>query len=149
VPLGQVVEVGIRYDPARKSFEIPVIIQIRPDVIEKYSPPSTLDPAGLGQLFDQGLRARLESASLVTGSQVVQLNFHPGTPVKLTKTDLPYYQIPTLPSPTQELISSVDTAAKDLPTLIKAGIATLDRMRKIVLPQNEKAISNILASAPR
>jgi len=79
---------------------------------------------------------------------VVQLNFYPGTPVKLTKTDLPYYQIPTLPSPTQELISSVDTAAKDLPTLIKAGIATLDRMQKIVLPQNEKAISNILASAP-
>ena len=91
MPLGQVVEIGIRYDPARKSFEIPVIIQIRPDVIEKYSPPSTLDPAGLGQLFDQGLRARLESASLVTGSQVVQLNFYPGTPVKLTKTDLPYY----------------------------------------------------------
>ena len=144
MPLGQVVEIGIRYDPARKSFEIPVIIQIRPDVIEKYFPPSTLDPAGLGQLS----RARLESASLVTGSQVVQLNFYLGTPAKLTKTDLPYYRIPTLPSPTQELISSVDTAAKDLPTLIKAGIATLDCMQKIVLPQNEKAISNILAGAP-
>ena len=146
VPLGQVVEIGIRYDPTQKSFEIPVIIQIRPDVIQKYSPPSAL-AAGLKQLIDQGLRARLESASLVTGSQVVQLNFYPGTPVKLVKTDLPYYQIPTLPSPTQELISSVDTAAKDLPTLIKEGIATLDRIQKIVSPENEKTISTILERA--
>jgi ABC-type transporter Mla subunit MlaD len=147
VPLGQVVEIGIRYDPTQKSFEIPVIIQVRPDVIQKYSPPSTLDPTGLQQLIDQGLRARLESASLVTGSQVVQLNFYPGTPVKLVKTDLPYYQIPALPSPTQELMSSVDTAAKDLPTLIKEGIATLDRIQKIVSPENEKTISTILKRA--
>jgi len=146
VPLGQVVEVGVRYDPADKSFEIPVIIQIRPDVIQKYSPPAAL-AAGLKQLIDQGLRARLESASLVTGSQVVQLNFYPGTPVKLVKTDLPYYQIPALPSPTQELMSSVETAAKDLPTLIKEGIATLDRIQKVVSPENQKAISTILENA--
>ncbi|HKM69192.1 MAG TPA: MlaD family protein [Stellaceae bacterium] len=146
VPLGQVVEVGVRYDPADKSFEIPVIIQIRPDVIQKYSPPAAL-AAGLKQLIDQGLRARLESASLVTGSQVVQLNFYPGTPVKLVKTDLPYYQIPALPSPTQELMSSVETAGKNLPTLIKEGIATLDRIQKIVSPENEKTISTILERA--
>ena len=146
VPLGQVVEVGVRYDPADKSFEIPVIIQIRPDVIQKYSPPSAL-AAGLKQLIDQGLRARLESASLVTGSQVIQLNFYPGTPVKLVKTDLPYYQIPALPSPTQELMSSVETAGKNLPTLIKEGIATLDRIQKIVSPENEKTISTILERA--
>jgi paraquat-inducible protein B len=146
VPLGQVVEIGIRYNPADKSFEIPVIIQIRPDVIQKYSPPSTV-AAGLKQLIDQGLRARLESASLVTGSQVVQLNFYPDTPVKLVKTDLPYDQIPTLPSPTQQLMSSVGTAAQDLPTLIKEGIATLDRIQKVVSPENQKAISTILENA--
>jgi phospholipid/cholesterol/gamma-HCH transport system substrate-binding protein len=147
VPLGHVVEVGIRYDPADKSFEIPVIIEIRPGVIAKYSPPSTLATAGLQQLIDQGLRARLESASLVTGSQVVELDFYPGTPVKLVKTDLPYYQIPTLPSPTQQLMSSIDSAAQDLPTLIEKAIATLDRIQKIVSPENRQAIANILASA--
>jgi phospholipid/cholesterol/gamma-HCH transport system substrate-binding protein len=78
---------------------------------------------------------------------VVQLNFYPGTPVKLVKTDLPYYQIPTLPSPTQQLMSSVGTAAQDLPTLIKEGIATLDRIQKIVSPENERLISTILERA--
>ncbi len=146
VPLGQVEEVGIRYDPTDKSFEIPVIIRIRPGVIAKYSPPSTLRMAGLEQLIDEGLRARLETSSLVTGQQVVQLNFFPGTQAKLIKTDLPYYQIPTLPSPTQELMSSVDTAAKDLPTLINKGIATLDHIEKVVSPKNQKLISKILES---
>ena len=91
MPLGQVVEVGIRYDPARKSFEIPVIIQIRPDVIEKYSPPSTLYPAGLGQLFDQGLRAARECQPCDPVRRWSSSISIPGTPVKLTKTDLPYY----------------------------------------------------------
>jgi len=146
VPLGQVEDVGIRYDPTDKSFEIPVIIQIRPGVIAKYSPPATLGKAGLEELIREGLRARLESASLVTGQQVVQLNFYPGIPGKLVKSDLPYYQIPTLPSPTQELMSSVDTAAKDLPALISKGIATLDRIQQVVSPQNQKLISEILES---
>jgi paraquat-inducible protein B len=145
VPLGQVAEVGIRYDLANRSFQIPVIIEIRPAVIQKYSPPSTLSTAGLQQLIDQGLRARLETASLVTGSQVVDLDFYPGTPARLVKTDLPYYQIPTLPSPTQQLLASVDNAAQDLPTLVRKGITTLDLIQKIVSPENAKAVSDILS----
>jgi phospholipid/cholesterol/gamma-HCH transport system substrate-binding protein len=100
----------------------------------------------LQRLIDQGLRARLESASLVTGSQVIDLDFYPGTRVRLVKTDLPYYQIPTLTSPTQQLLASVDNAAKDLPTLVRKAIATLDRIQTVVSPENAKAVSNILAS---
>jgi len=102
VPLGRVVDVGIRYDPADSSFEIPVIIEIRPNVIGRYSPPAAPNTKLIEQLINAGLRARLESASLVTGQQVVQLNFFPGTPIRLEKTDLPYDQIPTVPSPTQQ-----------------------------------------------
>src|SRR5712671_2745760 len=59
VPLGRVVDVGIRYDPRDSSFEIPVIIEIRPGVIARYSPPTTLDSEGLKRLVNEGLRARL------------------------------------------------------------------------------------------
>jgi ABC-type transporter Mla subunit MlaD len=99
------------------------------------------------QLIDGGLRARLESASLVTGQQVVQLNFFPNTPVKLEKTDLPYFQIPTVPSPTQQIMSSVDVAARDLPTAIKEVSAVLDRIQVILSPENEAAIHSLLQSA--
>jgi paraquat-inducible protein B len=147
VPLGKVVDVGIRYDPTNQSFEIPVIIEIRPGVIAKYSPPSTMEKEGLKRLIDQGLRARLETSSLVTGQQVVQLNFFPGTPVKLLQTDLPYYQLPTLPSPTQQLMSSIDTAAQDLPALIKKVSGLVDQGQRILSPENEAAIHSLLESA--
>ncbi len=147
VPLGRVVDVGIRYDPKDSTFEIPVIIEIRPGVIARFSP--TLNPniELMKELIDQGLRARLESASLVTGQQVVQLNFFPGTPVNLQSTDLPYYQLPTVPSPTQQIMSSVDVAARDLPTLIKQAATVLDRVQQILSPENEAAIHAMLESA--
>jgi paraquat-inducible protein B len=147
VPLGRVVDVGIRYDPADRSFEIPVIIEIRPNVIGRYSPPAAPNTKLIAQLIDAGLRARLESASLVTGQQVVQLNFYPGTPIRLEKTDLPYDQIPTVPSPTQQILSSVDVAARDLPTLIKEATAVLNRLQGFLSPENEAAIHSILENA--
>jgi phospholipid/cholesterol/gamma-HCH transport system substrate-binding protein len=147
VPLGRVVDVGIRYDPSDSSFEIPVIIEIRPGVIARYSPPATVKTEFMKQLIDAGLRARLESASLVTGQQVVQLNFFPGTPIKLEETDLPYPQLPTVPSPTQQIMSSVDVAAQDLPTLIKEATAVLDRLRAFLSPENEAAVNALLENA--
>ena len=140
VPLGKVVDVGIRYDPKDSSFEIPVIIEIRPGVIARFSPTVSPNAELMKELIDQGLRARLESASLVTGQQVVQLNFFPGTPVNLQKTDLPYFQLPTVPSPTQQIMSSVDVAARDLPTLIRQAGVILDRVQRFLSPENENAI---------
>jgi len=147
VPLGRVLDVGIRYDPKDSTLEIPVIIEIRPGVIAKYSPTLNTNVELMKELIDRGLRARLESASLVTGQQVVQLNFFPGTPVNLQKTDLPYFQLPTVPSPTQQIMSSVDVAARDLPTLIKQAAAVLDRVQQILSPENEAAIHTMLESA--
>lgn len=147
VPLGKVVDVGVRYDPSDKTFEIPVIIEIRPGVIARFSPAAVTNIELMKQLIDEGLRARLESASLVTGQQIVQLNFYPDTPIVLQKTDLPYFQIPTVPSPTQQIMSSVDVAAKDLPTLIKEATAVLDRVQRILSPENEVAIHSVLESA--
>ena len=147
VPVGKVVDIGIRYDPRDSSFAIPVIIEIRPGVIAKYSPPATLSAEGVKRLIDEGLRARLETSSLVTGQQVVQLNFFRGSPVELAQTDLPYYQLPTLPSPTQQLMSSIETAAQDLPALIKKAEALFDRGQAILSPENETAVHSLLANA--
>ena len=147
VPLGRVLDVGIRYDPKDSTLEIPVIIEIRPGVIARYSPTLNTNVELMKELIDQGLRAQLESASLVTGQQVVQLNFFPGTPVNLQRTDLPYFQLPTVPSSTQQIMSSVDVAARDLPTLIKQAAALLDRVQQILSPENEAAIHTMLESA--
>ena len=147
VPIGRVLGVGIRYDPQTNTLAIPVIVEIRPGVVEKYSPPGRTNVELVNSLIDHGLRARLESASLVTGQQVVALNFFPSTPINLKKTDLPYFQIPTVPSATPQIMSSVDVAARDLPTLIKQAGGVLDCVQQILTPENEAAIHTLLESA--
>ena len=146
VPLGRVVDVGIRYDPSDRSFEIPVIVELRPSVIARFSPPSSPDVRRMDELVKAGLRARLESASLVTGQKVVQLNFFPGTPITVVKTDIDYPHIPALPSQAQQLMSSVDVLAKDLPTLIQTAVATLERIQAALSPENQAAITATLQS---
>jgi paraquat-inducible protein B len=56
------------------------------------------DAAGIKRLFDFGLRAQLELQSLVTGQLAINLDFHPGAPVKLTGRALKYPEFPTIPS---------------------------------------------------
>jgi paraquat-inducible protein B len=146
VPLGRVVEVGIRYDPSSSSFEIPVVVELRPSVIARFSPPSGAEGEVMEQLIKAGLRARLESASLVTGQKVVQLNFFPDTPIVIVKSDIKLPQIPALPSQAQQLLSSVDVVAKDLPTLLQTAVATLDRIQSALSPENQAAITATLES---
>src|SRR5215471_15824665 len=43
VPLGRVIDVGIRFDPQNRTFQIPVVIDIRPGVIGRLSPEAKPD----------------------------------------------------------------------------------------------------------
>jgi ABC-type transporter Mla subunit MlaD len=52
------------------------------------------------------------SQSLVTGQQSIQLNFQPDTPVNLAETDLPYLQIPTIPSRFSVIEGTFENVAK-------------------------------------
>jgi paraquat-inducible protein B len=149
VPIGKVTQIAIRYDRATNDLSIPVIIQVNPGVIEGWDPDQSgpFNTTRFNKLLDKGLRARLESTSLVTGQKAVQLEFFPGTPIVMHESDIKLRQIPTVPSPTSELISSAEAAAKDLPGLVKAAVATLDRAQGLLSDSNQQAISQILDKA--
>jgi paraquat-inducible protein B len=50
------------------------------------------------ELVTRGLRAQLNSQSLLTGLLYVELDFHPKSPLHLAKINSPYLQIPTVPT---------------------------------------------------
>tara|TARA_R110002110_G_scaffold415561_2_gene650989 strand:+ start:221696 stop:222658 length:963 start_codon:yes stop_codon:yes gene_type:complete len=50
------------------------------------------------ELISRGLRAQLNSQSLLTGLLYVQLDFHPNTELELVDIESPYLQIPTIPT---------------------------------------------------
>jgi paraquat-inducible protein B len=66
------------------------------------------DAAGIKRLLEYGLRAQLELQSLVTGQLAINLDFHPGAPMKLAGVSFKYPEFPTIPSTMAALGQSLD-----------------------------------------
>ena len=81
------------------------------------------------ELIARGLRAQLNSQSLLTGLLYVELDFYPQSPLNLADIDSPYLQFPTIPTNLQRLarkLEDIDIAklTDDLES-ISTGIQTL------------------------
>ncbi|HEY6131016.1 MAG TPA: MlaD family protein, partial [Halioglobus sp.] len=81
------------------------------------------------ELIARGMRAQLNSQSLLTGLLYVELDFYPETPLKLADIESPYIQLPTVPTNLQRIakkLEDVDVAklAGELES-ISNGINTL------------------------
>lgn len=50
------------------------------------------------ELIQRGLRAQLNTQSLLTGLLYIQFDFHPDSPLNLADVDSPHVQIPTIPT---------------------------------------------------
>jgi paraquat-inducible protein B len=69
---------------------------------------SRSDREFLKQLTDRGLRAQLDIQSIVTGQLMVSLDFYPDKPAKFVKADPKTLELPTIPTPLQELAARVE-----------------------------------------
>lgn len=79
VPIGQVTSINLDYLPRINSFRIPVHYEIWPQHVDVLGgiPQEDAQTVIRGLVEDKGLRARLQSVSLVTGQYVVALSLNP------------------------------------------------------------------------
>lgn len=81
---------------------IPVYMDIQPDQVSWTNDPLAADASDIEVAVRAGLRAQLETQSLVTGQASINLDFHPDTPADLVgDTGVP--EIPTIPSDFQHI----------------------------------------------
>lgn len=113
VQIGTVSKVFVQFDAAKLDFFVPVILDIDPASVEDIGEDKEADVGDIHTLIEQGLRAQLAVQSFVTGQQVVQLFIRPDTPVELVETDLPYDQIPTIPSTFSQVEQSIGGVLQD------------------------------------
>jgi paraquat-inducible protein B len=59
------------------------------------------------ELFERGLRAQLNTQSLLTGLLFIQLDFHPGSKLILADIDSPYLQFPTVPTDLERITKTL------------------------------------------
>ena len=134
VKIGSVKEIRIHANSQHNTFSIPVYIEIKKDSI--MVPGKAEAWEGLGKNLDffinQGLRAQLETQSMVTGQLLVSLDFHPGTPALLHRGPSDFPEIPTIQSdierlaqkikqvPIQEIFAKLHTIMSSLETTLNS-----------------------------
>jgi paraquat-inducible protein B len=123
VRVGAVTDIRVRYIVKDEEFRIPVFIEIEPDRFEEVGVREAAQqgPQFIKSLIDRGLRAQLDSQSLVTGQLFVQLGLHPDTPVRLVGSEGEVPELPTIPTSLQQ----ASQAAQDV----------LDKLRQLPLDQ--------------
>jgi len=113
VQIGQVTDIHLIFNTNTIDITMTVEAEIDGDSFETRG-----DADGyLGdEMIARGLRAQLNSQSILTGLLYIQLDFHPNTPANIVDIDSPYDQIPTIPTDLQRI-------TKDLESMDFVGIA--------------------------
>ncbi|GIS84602.1 MAG: paraquat-inducible protein B [Nitrospina sp.] len=99
IKVGSVLDVRLEFDKGSTSFRIPVLIEIEPQrIIERGIQDEGTSHETLNKLVERGLRARLQTGSLLTNQLFVELDMHPGAPLNLIGSNTQYPELPTLPT---------------------------------------------------
>ena len=112
IKVGTVLDVRLEFDSGSTSFRIPVLIEIEPQrIIERGNQEMDQSHQALQRLVKRGLRARLQTGSLLTSQLFIELDMHPGSPINLSGSDTPYPELPTLPTSN---FGAITQSAEDL-----------------------------------
>jgi paraquat-inducible protein B len=151
VQIGAVKEITLQLDLKKAYLLKPVVIEIEPDrLVDLSGQPLVATHTKKQQwenakrLIEAGLRARLETQSLLTGLLYIDLNFYPNEPVKLTGLDykgLP--EVPSLPTTFDVLRNTVDEVLGEvrklpLETVLNNLSETLIAIRDMVKSEEVK-----------
>ena len=143
IKIGLVKDVRLEFDSRDSSFRIPVLIEIEPERIIEQGRDKTISPSQtFKNLIDRGLRARLQSGSLLTGQLFVELDMHPGTPIQLVNEGGPFPELPTIPATLAQMTTSVKSILAKLEKvdMDKIGaelLETLQVAKKLAKGANE------------
>jgi paraquat-inducible protein B len=143
VRIGSVKSVILSADAKTLAFVIPVYIEMEPD---KFAVVGARPKLGenLKTFIARGLRASLETQSIVTGQMQVGLDFHPDKPAKFVefRIDTKTPEIPTVPTPMQELAKKIQNLPID--QIFEKMASVLDGINGVVKsPEIPEAIRSL------
>jgi paraquat-inducible protein B len=148
VKVGSVTHIRLRITPEGATTTIPVHIKLDQSLIGSKSGTSvSLSGDSLKRAIDQGLRARLEVESLLTGQRYVALQLLPDTPANLRNftDDGELEEIPTLPATSEELRRVLEQFKNvDIPGLVGDLKDTARAVSELVDSQAMKALPESL-----
>ncbi len=142
IRVGSVGDIRLELDPEDATYRIPVEIEIEPERMLDAATIAEFPPEEIiSRLVERGLRARLQTGSLLTGQLFVELNMHPDTEKVLRgEGTASYTELPTIPG-------AVETITRTMENLV----AQLDEVELDAIAANLLGTlegTNALANAP-
>lgn len=101
--VGQVMDIRLEFHSQDGEFRVPVLIEAEPDRIDVVGGPPGNGDTTLEKLVEKGLRAQLKTANLLTGQLLVDLVFLSDAPPAKILHSGRYAQLPTVPTPLEEI----------------------------------------------
>jgi paraquat-inducible protein B len=124
VRIGEVTRIQVLYDEKDGSMLIPVVMEVVPGqvtVIDRVDGGD--EKSEIDGLIQRGLRAQLQTDSLVTGLLSINLDFYPDAPVEQARIDSPTLsdlpKVPAIPSRMEELEQSLGVVMQEIPGLLR------------------------------
>lgn len=106
VTIGQVTDIDLVLDTRIGEVTMAVVVEVDQGSMQLQGGSAE---SLASDLVERGLRAQLNTQSLLTGLLYVQLEFHPDKEGKLSDYSSPYPQIPTIPTELEQLRQSLES----------------------------------------
>ena len=142
VEVGSVSSIVLDADPEKLSVNVPVVIEVDPSRMRVRGERARDLGQQLKRLIEKGLRAQMTKQSFVTGQMLIEVDFLPDTPVRLTGLEPGYLEIPTVTSSMDQLANKfeelpIDKIAENLLKLV----GTIDKL--LSDPEIKDVVHNI------
>ena len=139
VQVGKVTGIALEYHTEDGRFIVPVTYEIWPESTKIVGPDVREIDEGYRLLVEQmGLRAKLESVSLVTGQYMIALSLQPNTPINRVGADKEIVEIPTIEADRDLFANTLREI--DINGLIKSVTGALDAIEKLASGEQTEAI---------
>lgn len=146
VKIGNITSIDLVYDPQANNELIEAVIDVELSRVRGI--PEKLGYPDYKSFIDQGLRAKLDMQSFVTGQLVVSFEFYPDKPSKLYNIKSKYPQLPTLPTSPDIFEAMDEVPIKEIATNLNQIVATVNKlMSQQTFAELDRSLREMTAAA--
>jgi paraquat-inducible protein B len=154
VTIGSVKRVMVQFNQATNDYAMPVLLELEEKLLRERMPAAAyvFSERALADRIKAGLRATLQSESLVTGVLYIGVEVNSNAPLPVFhELEKIYPELPTEPTKTQQLLNNlasldIKSIEKNLNALLAKLDATVGRLNMAEINQG---VTNLLASVDR
>jgi len=148
IPIGSVTAISLELDKNTAEIRVPVMVELEPDRIKEINNQVHVsDKDIMDRLIKKGLRAQLQTGSLLTGQLLVDLDFHPKSKIVPTANDSVYPEFPTTNSSLDEFTHSAQIIMDKVAKLPLEKLSTEIDHSLLSLQETSKAATSMLKTA--